>query len=57
MTPTQKNRLMWMLADLCAVSVKLGKVRKEYSPVWESRCKEQDKLFNRAMNYVEEIIN
>lgn len=57
MTPTQKNRLMWMLADLCAVSVKLGKVRKEYSPVWESRSKEQDKLFNRAMNYVEEIIN
>lgn len=57
MTPTQKNRIMWMLADLCAVSVKLGKVRKEYSPVWESRSKEQDKLFNRAMNYVEEIIN
>lgn len=57
MTATQKDKLMWMLADLCAVSVKLGKVRKDFSPLWKHRGEEQDKQFNRVMNYVDEIIN
>ena len=57
MTATQKDRLMWMLADLCAASVKLGKVRKDFSPLWKHRGEEQDKQFNRVMNYVDEIIN
>lgn len=57
MTQKQKDKLAWLLSDLCASSVKLGKVRKEYSPLWYFHSKEQDKFFNRAMLYVDEIIN
>lgn len=57
MTQRQKDKLSWLLADLCAASIKLGKVRKDFCPLWKARGEEQDKAFNHVMCYVDEIVN
>ena len=57
MTQRQKDKLSWLLADLCASSIKLGKTRKEFCPLWKTRSAEQDKAFNHVMCYVDEIVN
>lgn len=57
MTTTQKEKLSWLLADLCAVSVQLGKVRFPRSDAFRDKSIIQDKHFDRVMNYVDEIVN
>ena len=57
MTNAQKDKLSWLLADLCAVSVQLGKVRFPRSDAFRDRSIIQDKHFDQVMNYVDEIVN
>ena len=55
MTQAQKDRLSWMLSDLCAASVALGKVIFPRGQMFKDISKTQDERFNRVMNYVDEI--
>lgn len=55
MTPAQKNTLSWMLADLCAASVSLGKVVFPRGQMFKDISKIQDERLTRVMNYVDEI--
>ena len=55
MTEAQKDRLSWMLADLCAASVALGKVVFPRCQMFKDISKVQDERLTRVMNYVDEI--
>lgn len=55
MTSAQKNTLSWMLADLCAASVSLGKVVFPRGQLFKDISKIQDERLARVMNYVDEI--
>lgn len=55
MTQAQKDRLSWMLADLCAASVALGKVIIPRCQMFKDISKVQDERMNRVINYVDEI--
>lgn len=55
MTPSQKERLSWMLSDLCAASVALGKVIFPRGQMFRDISQTQDERFTRVMNYVDEI--
>lgn len=55
MTEQQKDRLSWMLADLCAASVALGKVIFPRGQMFKDISKVQDERMTRVMNYVDEI--
>ena len=57
MTQRQKDKLSWLIADLCAASVNLGKVRTDFCPLWQSRSEQQDKAINHVMCYVDEIVS
>lgn len=55
MTQTQKDKLSWMLADLCAASVALGKVVFPRCQMFKDISKVQDERMNRVLNYVDKI--
>lgn len=55
MSDSQKEKLSWLLADLCATSVRLGKVLSPRSQMFFDLSAEQDLRFKRAMDFADEI--